>query len=613
MPVYKFSKIPTSAFNIIMAGINDSGQVIGSTDDGQGRNHYGFTYRDGQTTSIFRDPTGINDSGTIVIDTNYDGLIYKDGIYSQLNYPGHSVHPSGISSSGVIVGTTRMGFGSPEGFVLADGVYAPLSVASYETHPTGVNALGQITGFYLLPSQDPYRGAEAKPFLYQNGQYYTSTEVPGAYQTSPNGINDAGQIAGAYRTAQNGENHGFVASGGIISSIDFPGSRSTSIDGISKSGQIVGTYLVPESEGYRFKGFTAVKTSLRNDLNGDAKADLVFQNGDGTVGVWSMNDTAIISAEPITGAYAPPGWMVKGAGDLNGDLKADLLLQNAATGALAVWAMDGSSVLATAALPVAPGPDWALLGSGDLNGDGKGDLVFQNSASRVVAVWLMDGATTAEAAPITTAYAPPGWAVKAIGDLNGDAMDDLVLQNADGAVAIWALSGTEVLATAVPTAPGAEWRLVGAGDLNGDAKSDLVFQSNITNTVVGWLMNGATILEASFIGNIATPPEPNLQGVEDLNGDGKDDLVFHSSDGSVAVWLMDGLAAAAVAVLGMNSGPGWCLAGGQPGGMTSGIGCENGYRNEYPAFNPNVGAALEPEPAYRRDSATNDLASGLEN
>ena len=547
----------------------------------------------------------INDAGKIVgttLGAGFEsGFTYENGTFTPFSYRGNSV-PLSINASGDIAGTYDFGR-TRHGFVIRNGTGSDIDVPNFETYATGISDPGQVVGYYT----------GSTGYSYADGQFITSFQYPGAKITQPNGINDSGTIAGAYVTgfqpvATGG--HGFVFSNGVYSSIDFPGAVSTTIRDINNSGQIVGTY----TDGTKTMGFIASRISLRNDLNGDAKADLVFQNGDGTVGVWSMYDATVRAAEAVSGANAPPGWMVKGTGDLNGDLKADMLLQNSATGAIAVWAMDGSSVLATAALPVAPGPDWALLGSGDLNGDGKGDLVFQNSATRVVAVWLMDGATTISAAPIIDAYAPPDWAVRGIGDLNGDGMDDLALQNSsNGAVAVWTISGIAPLATAVlPIATGPDWHLVGTGDLNGDGKADLAFQNSITNKVSGWLMDGSSILTTGVISGAEAPPEYTLQGVEDLNGDGKDDQTFHSTDGSVAVWLMDGLAAASTAVLGVNFGPSWRLVGGEPGDTTSAFGAGQASPSETSASGANAqpSAAMLLDPSPRSDQPYTKLCCG---
>src|SRR4051794_21794055 len=59
-----------------------------------------------------------------------------------------------------------------------------------------------------------------KGFLYSGGSF-TTIEVPGAYLTYANGINDVGQIVGGF--ADSTGFHGFLDSGGSFTTIDLPG------------------------------------------------------------------------------------------------------------------------------------------------------------------------------------------------------------------------------------------------------------------------------------------------------------------------------------------------------------------------------------------------------
>ena len=77
------------------------------------------------------------------------------------------------------------------------------------------------------------------------------------------------------------------------------------------------------------------------------------------------------------------------AGDFNGDGKADILWQNT-DGTPAVWLMDGTSLISGANVGFNPGPAWQVHDTGDFNGDGKADILWQNTDG-TPAVWLMDG------------------------------------------------------------------------------------------------------------------------------------------------------------------------------------------------------------------------------
>jgi hypothetical protein len=47
------------------------------------------------------------------------------------------------------------------------------------------------------------------------------------------------------------------------------------------------------------------------DMNGDGKADIVWENVDGTVAIWLMNGTAMSSGSGILGPGT--GWSLSGA------------------------------------------------------------------------------------------------------------------------------------------------------------------------------------------------------------------------------------------------------------------------------------------------------------
>ena len=130
------------------------------------------------------------------------------------------------------------------------------------------------------------------------------------------------------------------------------------------------------------------------DYDGDTKPDLVWRHTDGRTAIWFMNGvmkgtTTVLDNGAITAAV----WSVVGTPDLNGDAKADILWRHS-DGRLAVWYMDGATRLGTALLNggVAVGAVWTLGATADLNGDGHPDLLWRHSDGRL-AVWFMNGIT----------------------------------------------------------------------------------------------------------------------------------------------------------------------------------------------------------------------------
>jgi hypothetical protein len=64
------------------------------------------------------------------------------------------------------------------------------------------------------------------------------------------GINDDGDIVGYYRVEPNNQDHGFLLSGGAVTSIDVPGASQTHAIGIDAAGEIFGGYCHGGNECY---------------------------------------------------------------------------------------------------------------------------------------------------------------------------------------------------------------------------------------------------------------------------------------------------------------------------------------------------------------------------
>ncbi|MCW3099274.1 MAG: hypothetical protein JWL77_4892 [Chthonomonadaceae bacterium] len=81
---------------------------------------------------------------------------------------------------------------------------------------------------------------------------------------------------------------------------------------------------------------------------------------------------------------------------------------------------------------------------------------------------------------------------------------------------------------------------LGRNDLNGDGKSDLILQNTVSNQIAGWFQNGATVKGGAFVSSV---PDSDYQvvGSADFNGDGKPDFVFQNRrTGQIALWYMNG-------------------------------------------------------------------------
>ena len=253
---------------------------------------------------------------------------------------------------------------------------------------------------------------------------------------------------------------------------------------------------------------------------------------------------------PVT---APPGSRVRQ--DLDGDGRADLLWQHDG-GPAAVWLMNGVQVTGGAVLGPNPGPGWRARGTGDFDGDGRADLLWQHDGGPA-AIWLMNG-TQVTGGGVLAPNPGPSWRVVGAGDLGGDGRADILWQHEGGQVAVWMMNGAQVVAGAVlGVNPGADWRAVGVGDLNGDGKADLLWQ-HAAGPAAAWIMDGTQIVSGGVVG-----PDPgpswHARGARDVSGDGRADILWQHDGGQAAVWLMNGLQIAGAAEVGGNPGSGWHL------------------------------------------------------
>ena len=510
-----------------------------------------FTVKSGATlqgsTSTLQG--SITDSGTLVFDQAVDGTFSR-----------------AISGSGTLV---KQGAGT---LTLSSGVLAPI---------TNAGAVHVVAGSMVV--QGPMTGSGT--VVVDSAASFTldasSTRTANAVTIAPTSNGAATLIGGSGNDTLIGGGGNDTLSGGAGNDTLTGGAGNDTLDGGGGWDQAVysgnysaytithnadgsttvsgsdGTDTLTHIETLVFSDQTvAIGPAPPSDFNGDGESDIVFQNTDGSVGMWQMNGATVLGANPV-GSNPGSAWRVMGTGDFNADGKSDIVFQNT-DGSVGMWLMNGSTIL-SANLVGNPGLAWRVVGAADINGDGKSDILLQKTDGSVEA-WLMNGTTLVGSSPIGSS---PGAAWKLIGsgDLNGDGHNDLVWQNRDGEIGIWFLNGTTVIGESdIINDPGTGGRVIGTGDFNGDGKSDLLLQ-NSNGQVAVWLMNGATVLAGS--GNLASNLGADwiAQGAVDVNGDGMSDILFQNANGQSAVWLMNGTTIlSGSGNVGTNPGAAWQIA-----------------------------------------------------
>ena len=174
------------------------------------------------------------------------------------------------------------------------------------------------------------------------------------------------------------------------------------------------------------------------------------------------------------------------------------------------------------------------LRAADLNGDGIADIVTTNTEGNNVTILLADGKggfNETVGSPFAAGDNPFGIA---IGDVNADGKPDLTIINSPSSMAegkgkngltvlLGDGTGKFITMKGSPYEAGKIPSRIAIGDVNGDGVNDIVTSDNDSNKIYLFLMNknGSMLSQSAItVGN-----HPKGIAIADLNGDGKGDIV----------------------------------------------------------------------------------------
>jgi hypothetical protein len=288
------------------------------------------------------------------------------------------------------------------------------------------------------------------------------------------------------------------------------------------------------------EGSNGDSSGIRNDVNGDGKADIVWRNSDsGKNALWTMNGVSIASNDGIN-RVANLTWKIAGRGDFDGDGKSDLLWRNSASGANVVYLMNGATITSNVGINVV-NLSWDIKAVGDFDGDGKDDIFWRNSQGET-AIYLMDGATITLVKNVIRVK-NMNMEIIDSGDINGDGKDDLIWRdNKDGRNVVWLMDGVTISQSINLNNVPNNWLLTGLGDVNGDGTADIVWREQTgSGRNVVYLMNESGLIQSKLSINTIPGTEWQIADILDLDGDGKDDLFWRkTSDNRAYIYLMNG-------------------------------------------------------------------------
>jgi hypothetical protein len=203
-----------------------------------------------------------------------------------------------------------------------------------------------------------------------------------------------------------------------------------------------------------------------NDFDGNGAADILFQHSTGALAIWefqSFNGTGqgnVLGGAPVIkpggqlNVDQNPGatWQVVGTGDIDNDLKAGIVFQNSVTNDIAVWEsptqVGGQIHFNIQSNLPNPTAGWHVVGMGHITGTafGPGDDIVLQHDNGSIAIWELTvvGNQVVRNNPggddptgFNLGNPGPGWHVVGVRDINDDFRADLLLQNDNGAAAVW--------------------------------------------------------------------------------------------------------------------------------------------------------------------------------
>lgn len=132
-------------------------------------------------------------------------------------------------------------------------------------------------------------------------------------------------------------------------------------------------------------------------------------------------------------------------------------------------------------------------------------------------------------------------------DPDGDGFDELVLYDPDAArVEFWRVEGTGLRVAA--TLPAPSQSTLALADVVGDARTDLLWHDPGSGAVLGWTLDGFARASAHRIGT-QLDADATLADTGDYDGDGRDEILWRTSDGAFSVWYLEAGALRRVAYL----------------------------------------------------------------
>jgi FG-GAP-like repeat len=277
------------------------------------------------------------------------------------------------------------------------------------------------------------------------------------------------------------------------------------------------------------------------DFNGDAYADIAIANTEAsflTVLLGNGKGQFLQSAGSPFAVHSRPHTHGIAAGDFDGDGNLDLVTDSWGEDKVVVLFGNGKGNFGNEASYKVGRRPYQRVRVADINHDGLSDIVTTNLESNNSTVLLGTGKGKFREAPGSPFPAGDAPFAVAIGDVNADGFPDLAIADAptitseskghDGlSILLGDGTGNFTPMEKNPFKTGKSPSRIAIGDLNGDGVNDIVVTNYNDRSITIFYMSRKRVA-----GTITLPvgTYPDGIAIRDLNGDGKNDIVISNFD-----------------------------------------------------------------------------------
>jgi hypothetical protein len=318
---------------------------------------------------------------------------------------------------------------------------------------------------------------------------------------------------------------------------DVAGVRASSGEQMLYPGLGNGRFGAPRLIGTGWQ-FTTL-TSGAGDLDGDGHPDLLaLATSTGRMRTYFGVGTSTYGGRLIWGTSWQHLSAITSGRDLTGDGHPDVL--GVSAGRLLLYPGTGVKEFGTStATPINLGGTDNAFVVGDVNRDGASEVIARDTSTGNLVMWADAGRSGAAPTPQVVST---GWGglnlIAPAGDLTMDGIPDVLARTSSGDLYVYPLTATGAPHPGIRIATGMNGMtdIMGVGPNDAGAAPDVVAREPGGGALLLYGGNGPGLLLGPRVVRSSTSSISRLVASGDVDGDGRSDLVYQQTDGSIGLY-----------------------------------------------------------------------------